>query len=129
MLHIIGITRAEAVEKYGIADVSLFIERCCIAQVTRVLNSAEHALRLSLLKPLPASSIATLSSFEFLIPTARSAKFAASAVMRTLGHLKKLAPVHNAYMAQLAQLNKQPAIAKGKLCPNANSGCAYPTKL
>jgi hypothetical protein len=130
MLKIIGITRADALKDYGITETSNFITSCCISQVTRVLNSASHPLRLSLLKPPPLRDMETRSNFEFFVPTARNAKFASSAVMITLSHLEKIAAAAKPQKPeQPAPLLPPPVVVRGVSCPNAALGCKEPNRL
>jgi hypothetical protein len=83
MLRIITGTGSEAArQKHGIAPISSFITNTCIEQVSRILNTPNHSLPMSL-----ASNRVTHSDFPFNIPTAKSQKFHNSAVMITLRHM------------------------------------------
>jgi hypothetical protein len=75
MMHSIG-------NSIEIGPVSEFIERACIDQITRVLDSETHAL--------PASLKITRNSHrgaELYPPIAKHEKFNNSAVMKTIRHI------------------------------------------
>ena len=48
LLRIIGITRTEALAKYEIPDVDVFIEKACLEQVCKILHSGSHTLSVEL---------------------------------------------------------------------------------
>ena len=83
LLRIIGISPEVAKTKYSIADVSEFIMRSCIEQVTRILNQPSHTIPASLV-----SARKTHSAFPFTIPRACKESFKRNAVMVTLTHLR-----------------------------------------
>jgi hypothetical protein len=117
LLRIIGVNRDLARSKYGIEDISVFIERTDLEQTIRVLNSSEHSLPASLL-----SNRKTHSSFPFTIPRARTTKFNDSMVLKALRHLR----VHGTgrKVARL-QTSVRAIPTKGtQLCPS----CSKPFK-
>ena len=78
ILRIIVITREEF--RYKIQDVSYFLERNHIAQVSRILNVALHSLPTSI-----KTTRRTRSYFPFNIPSVKT-NFNDKAVMVTLRH-------------------------------------------
>ena len=84
LLRIIGVNRDVARIKYGIEDISVFIERTGLEQTMRVLNTSTHSLPNSLL-----SNRTSHSTFPFTIPMARTSKFNESMVLKALRHLRE----------------------------------------
>ena len=127
LLRAIGITRQVAEAEYGIKDVVKFVLETSIAQVTRILDTPSHPLRLALL-----STNRTSTAFPFTVPRVHGEKFNHNAVMIALRHLRdnvystaRLRPAA-AIQPALLQLPQQVAPrAGGKQCPN--KWCTDPT--
>jgi hypothetical protein len=81
-MHAIGNSIETANKRHNIGSVSEFIERACIDQVTRVLDSETHALPASLKRKHSSHHDVRLYP-----PLAKHAKFNNSAVMKTIRHI------------------------------------------
>jgi hypothetical protein len=119
LLRIIGINRDLARSKYGIDDISVFIERTGLEQTIRVLNSSEHSLPASLL-----SNRKTHSSFPFTIPRARTTKFNESMVLKALRHLRENVHGTGRKVARLKTSVRATPIKGTQKCPS----CSKPFK-
>jgi hypothetical protein len=84
MLRIIGISRPDALAKYGIQDVKDFIEAACFEIISKILGSGTHPLATSLRITDPNRR----NRFPFDIPLAKSTKFNDSPVMWVLRRMR-----------------------------------------
>ena len=83
MIRIIGLKKETAYSKYGILNVSDFIELSRLEQVKRILKTQTHSLPISL-----GSNQRSHFSFNLKIPIARTEKFNQSAVIKNLRFMR-----------------------------------------
>ncbi len=122
LLRIIGVKRDEARAKYGIEDISVFIERTGLEQTMRVLNTSTHSLPNSLLSNRSSNH----STFPFTIPRARTTKFNESMVLKALRHLRENVHGTRCKVGRLQTSTRDHAIAAStkaqttEKCPRCN---------
>ena len=83
LLRSIHITARADRDRHKILDVSDFLLKSCLEQVSRILNNPQHVLPVSL-----KSTTKSHYSFPFRIPLNHTEKFKMKALMITLRHLR-----------------------------------------